>query len=173
MCTSSTNLVPVFLMGTSWFVSTPQLNKSAVLRKAIDYIRYLQQANQKLKQENMALKMVTQKNSKAHDFIPSKFHILPRNVCPLAHPLLLFLLLPAAESLKDLVAMEVDGPNVDVKNELPTPPPSEGGSPDNSPFPHSISDSEPDSPMVEDSKVGRCRVRVFGGEGGQRMSVSY
>lgn len=41
-----------------------QLNKSAVLRKAIDYIRYLQQSNQKLKQENMALKMVTQKNSK-------------------------------------------------------------------------------------------------------------
>lgn len=40
-----------------------QLNKSAVLRKAIDYIRYLQQANQKLKQENMALKMAAQKNS--------------------------------------------------------------------------------------------------------------
>lgn len=41
-----------------------QLNKSAVLRKAIDYIRYLQQSNQKLKQENMALKMSIQKNSK-------------------------------------------------------------------------------------------------------------
>lgn len=40
-----------------------QLNKSAVLRKAIDYIRYLQQSNQKLKQENMALKMAAQKNS--------------------------------------------------------------------------------------------------------------
>lgn len=40
-----------------------QLNKSAVLRKAIDYIRYLQQSNQKLKQENMALKMSVQKNS--------------------------------------------------------------------------------------------------------------
>uniref|UniRef100_A0A4W6DWA7 Sterol regulatory element-binding protein 1 n=1 Tax=Lates calcarifer TaxID=8187 RepID=A0A4W6DWA7_LATCA len=40
-----------------------KLNKSAVLRKAIDYIRYLQQANQKLKQENMALKMAAQKNS--------------------------------------------------------------------------------------------------------------
>uniref|UniRef100_A0A7N6AEX4 Sterol regulatory element-binding protein 1 n=1 Tax=Anabas testudineus TaxID=64144 RepID=A0A7N6AEX4_ANATE len=40
-----------------------KLNKSAVLRKAIDYIRYLQQSNQKLKQENMALKMAAQKNS--------------------------------------------------------------------------------------------------------------
>lgn len=44
-------------------LSTNQLNKSAVLRKAIDYIRYLQQTNQKLKQENMALKMSAQKNS--------------------------------------------------------------------------------------------------------------
>lgn len=42
-----------------------QLNKSAVLRKAIDYIRFLQQANQKLKQENMALKMANQKNSES------------------------------------------------------------------------------------------------------------
>lgn len=40
-----------------------QLNKSAVLRKAIDFIRYLQQSNQKLKQENLALKMAAQKNS--------------------------------------------------------------------------------------------------------------
>lgn len=44
-----------------------QLNKSAVLRKAIDYIRYLQQANQKLKQENLALKMANQKNSESID----------------------------------------------------------------------------------------------------------
>uniref|UniRef100_A0A8D3D041 Sterol regulatory element-binding protein 1 n=1 Tax=Scophthalmus maximus TaxID=52904 RepID=A0A8D3D041_SCOMX len=41
-----------------------KLNKSAVLRKAIDYIRYIQQTNQKLKQENMALKMAAQKNSR-------------------------------------------------------------------------------------------------------------
>lgn len=34
-----------------------QMNKSAILRKAIDYIRYLQTSNVKLKQENMALKM--------------------------------------------------------------------------------------------------------------------
>ncbi|KAM8845495.1 sterol regulatory element-binding protein 1 isoform 3-T3 [Spinachia spinachia] len=92
-----------------------KLNKSAVLKKAIDYIRYLQQTNQKLKQENMAFKMATQKD----------------------------------KSLKDLVAMEVDGPT-DVKNELPTPPASDVGSPTS--FSHCGSDSEPDSPMGEDPK---------------------
>ena len=33
-----------------------QLNKSGVLRKAIEYIRYLQTNNAKLKRENLALK---------------------------------------------------------------------------------------------------------------------
>ncbi|XP_055040364.2 sterol regulatory element-binding protein 1 isoform X1 [Misgurnus anguillicaudatus] len=91
-----------------------KLNKSAVLRKAIDFIRYLQQSNQKLKQENMALKMSVQKN----------------------------------KSLKDLVTMEVD-----VKPEIPTPPASDVGSPQSSgAYSHNGSDSEPDSPMGEDSK---------------------
>ncbi|XP_029584612.1 sterol regulatory element-binding protein 1 isoform X2 [Salmo trutta] len=93
-----------------------QLNKSSILKKAIDYIRYLQQSNQKLKKENMALKMSAQKN----------------------------------KSLKDLVTMEVDGPQTDVKSELPTPPPSDVGSPTS--YSHCGSDSEPDSPMGEDSK---------------------
>ncbi|XP_022529047.2 sterol regulatory element-binding protein 1 isoform X2 [Astyanax mexicanus] len=102
-----------------------KLNKSAVLRKAIDYIRYLQQSNQKLKQENMALKMANQKN----------------------------------KSLKDLVAMEVD-----VKNELPTPPASDAGSPlPSGPFSHCSSDSEPDSPMVDDSKPMTQAERSAGG----------
>ncbi|XP_068192381.1 sterol regulatory element-binding protein 1 isoform X3 [Antennarius striatus] len=92
-----------------------KLNKSAVLRKAIDYIRYLQQTNQKLKQENIALKMTSQKN----------------------------------KSLKDLVAMDVDV-SPDVKHELPTPPASDMGSPTSSS--HCASDSEPDSPMAEDTK---------------------
>ncbi|KAJ8387136.1 hypothetical protein AAFF_G00160760 [Aldrovandia affinis] len=92
-----------------------KLNKSAVLRKAIDYIRFMQQTNQKLKQENMALKMAAQEN----------------------------------KSLKDLVAMEVDG---EVKSELLTPPPSDAGSPHRSPFSHSGSDSEPDSPPGEESQ---------------------
>lgn len=34
-----------------------QLNKSAILRKAIDYIRFLQNSNTKLKQENIALRL--------------------------------------------------------------------------------------------------------------------
>lgn len=42
-----------------------QLNKSAVLRKAIDYIRFLQQSNQKLKQENWSLRAAAQKSSES------------------------------------------------------------------------------------------------------------
>ncbi|XP_076334195.1 sterol regulatory element-binding protein 1-like [Tachypleus tridentatus] len=38
-----------------------KLNKSGILKKAIDYIRFLQNSNAKLKQENMALKMAAQK----------------------------------------------------------------------------------------------------------------
>ncbi|CAL9693396.1 unnamed protein product [Knipowitschia caucasica] len=99
-----------------------KLNKSAVLKKAIDFIRYLQQTNQKLKQENMALKMNAQKN----------------------------------KSLKDIVAMEVD-----VKTELPTPPASDVGSP--SSLSHCASDSEPDSPMGDDTKP---QVEVLGQSAG-------
>ncbi|KAH0632040.1 hypothetical protein JD844_020064 [Phrynosoma platyrhinos] len=40
-----------------------KLNKSAILRKAIDHIRFLKQANQKLKAENVALKMASQNKS--------------------------------------------------------------------------------------------------------------
>lgn len=40
------------------------MHKSGVLRKAIDYIKHLQQVNHKLRQENLALKMGNQKNSK-------------------------------------------------------------------------------------------------------------
>ncbi|XP_064415000.1 sterol regulatory element-binding protein 1 isoform X2 [Latimeria chalumnae] len=106
--------------------SEAKLNKSAVLRKAIDYIRFLQQTNQKLKQENVTLKMVTQKN----------------------------------KSLKDLVAssgINMDVPMEGVKpegmDEL-TPPPSDAGSPShNSPFSLCSSDSEPDSPFCDNTKV--------------------
>lgn len=41
------------------------MHKSGVLRKAIDYIKYLQQVNHKLRQENLALKMASQKNSES------------------------------------------------------------------------------------------------------------
>ncbi|KAJ8363801.1 hypothetical protein SKAU_G00126320 [Synaphobranchus kaupii] len=46
-----------------------KLNKSFVLRKTIDYIRFLQQSNQKLKQENVALKMAAQKNKSLKDLV--------------------------------------------------------------------------------------------------------
>lgn len=39
------------------------MHKSGVLKKAIDYIKYLQQVNHKLRQENLALKVANQKNS--------------------------------------------------------------------------------------------------------------
>lgn len=39
-----------------------KMHKSGVLRKAIDYIKYLQQVNHKLRQENMVLKLANQKN---------------------------------------------------------------------------------------------------------------
>lgn len=51
--------------------------------------------------------------------------------------------------------MEVDG-QADVKSELPTPPASDVGSPTS--FSHCGSDSEPDSPMGEDTKV--CRAHL-------------
>lgn len=49
---------------TVFFTCLPsQMHKSGVLRKAIDYIKYLQQVNHKLRQENMVLKLANQKNS--------------------------------------------------------------------------------------------------------------
>ncbi|XP_045492625.1 sterol regulatory element-binding protein 1 isoform X1 [Colias croceus] len=39
-----------------------KLNKSAILRKTIEYIKYLQNQNARLKQENVALKMACQKS---------------------------------------------------------------------------------------------------------------
>ncbi|XP_060760146.1 sterol regulatory element-binding protein 2 isoform X2 [Neoarius graeffei] len=42
-----------------------KMHKSGILRKAIDYIKYLQQVNQKLRQENLALKMASQKHKSA------------------------------------------------------------------------------------------------------------
>ncbi|XP_034950012.1 sterol regulatory element-binding protein 1 isoform X2 [Chelonus insularis] len=40
-----------------------KLNKSAILRKTIDYIRFLQNSNAKLKAENMSLKMAAQRQN--------------------------------------------------------------------------------------------------------------
>ncbi|XP_074244397.1 sterol regulatory element-binding protein 1 isoform X3 [Saimiri boliviensis] len=114
-----------------------KLNKSAVLRKAIDYIRFLQHSNQKLKQENLSLRTAVHKS----------------------------------KSLKDLVSACGGGENTEVlmegvKTEVEdtlTPPPSDAGSPFQS-SPLSLgsrgsgsggsgSDSEPDSPVFEDSQA--------------------
>nr|XP_048723636.1 sterol regulatory element-binding protein 1 isoform X1 [Caretta caretta] len=108
--------------------SEAKMNKSAILRKAIDYIRFLRQSNQKLKQENVALRMAAQKN----------------------------------KSLKDLVSTcrrKPDMPMEEIKPEMMdmlTPPPSDVGSPSHS-SPLSLSsgsssDSEPDSPLFEETK---------------------
>ncbi|CAH0560495.1 unnamed protein product [Brassicogethes aeneus] len=40
-----------------------KLNKSAILKKTIEYIRFLQNSNSRLKQENMALKMSANRNT--------------------------------------------------------------------------------------------------------------
>lgn len=60
----SPSLLPTPPSGPPEPVSFPQMHKSGVLRKAIDYIKYLQQVNHKLRQENMVLKLASQKSSK-------------------------------------------------------------------------------------------------------------
>uniref|UniRef100_A0A672RV55 Sterol regulatory element-binding protein 1 n=1 Tax=Sinocyclocheilus grahami TaxID=75366 RepID=A0A672RV55_SINGR len=59
-----------------------KLNKSSVLKKAIDYIRYLQQSNQKLKQENMTLKMSIQKNKSLKDLVIMEVDMKPEIPTP-------------------------------------------------------------------------------------------
>ncbi|KAM6407570.1 sterol regulatory element-binding protein 1 [Rhynochetos jubatus] len=113
-----------------------KLNKSAILRKAIEYIRFLQQSNQKLKQENLTLKMAMQKNQSLKDLVAS---------CSGG---------AKAETPMEVVKAEV--------MEMLTPPPSDVGSPSHS-SPLSLSgggsssDSEPDSPLCDHGKVKQER----------------
>uniref|UniRef100_A0ABM5EZL0 Sterol regulatory element-binding protein 1 n=1 Tax=Pogona vitticeps TaxID=103695 RepID=A0ABM5EZL0_9SAUR len=104
-----------------------KLNKSAILRKVIDHIRFLKQANQKLKAENMALKMASQKNTSLKDLVANSAGNTE----------------DTAEGIKLMDAL--------------TPPPSDAGSPSrNSPLSlsgTSGSDSEPESPFCEEAKV--------------------
>ncbi|NWI33671.1 SRBP1 protein, partial [Sula dactylatra] len=111
-----------------------KLNKSAILRKAIEYIRFLQQNNQKLKQENLTLKMAMQKNQSLKDLVAS---------CSRG---------AKAETPMEVVKAEV--------MEMLTPPPSDVGSPSHSSplslsggSSNSSSDSEPDSPLCNHGKV--------------------
>lgn len=111
-------------------ISAGQLNKSSVLRKAIEYIRYLQQSNQKLKQENLVLKMAAQKGHTLKELVD--VGITPMDT------------LEGTPLSSDLKAEPLG---------LPTPPNSDAGSSpnrSNSPF---SSDSEPDSPYYDDSKM--------------------
>ncbi|NXM95258.1 SRBP1 protein, partial [Sylvia borin] len=115
-----------------------KLNKSAILRKAIEYIRFLQQSNQKLKQENLALKMAMQKNQPAKDL---------GTHCSRG---------TKAETPMEVVKAEV--------MEMLTPPPSDVGSPSHSSplslsggSSNSSSDSEPDSPLCAHGKVKQER----------------
>ncbi|XP_055097572.1 sterol regulatory element-binding protein 1 isoform X13 [Symphalangus syndactylus] len=113
-----------------------KLNKSAVLRKAIDYIRFLQHSNQKLKQENLSLRTAVHKSKSLKDLV---------SAC-------------GSGGNTDVL---MEGVKTEVEDTL-TPPPSDAGSPFQS-SPLSLgsrgsgsggsgSDLEPDSPVFEDSK---------------------
>lgn len=108
-----------------------KLNKSAVLRKAIDYIRFLQQSNQKLKQENLSLR-AAQKSKSLKDLVSTYGHGGNTDV-------------------------PMEGMKPEVVDTL-SPPPSDAGSPSQS-SPLSLggrssgSDSEPDSPVFEGLQV--------------------
>ncbi|XP_016051988.1 PREDICTED: sterol regulatory element-binding protein 1 isoform X2 [Miniopterus natalensis] len=114
-----------------------KLNKSAVLRKAIDYIRFLQQSNQKLKQENLSLRTAAHKSKSLKDLVSA-----------------------CGSGGNSDVPMESVKPEV---VDTLSPPPSDAGSPSQS-SPLSLgsrssgsggsgSDSEPDNPVFEDSQV--------------------
>ncbi|NXU45954.1 SRBP1 protein, partial [Drymodes brunneopygia] len=138
-----------------------KLNKSAILRKAIEYIRFLQQSNQKLKQENLALKMAMQKNREW------KGSSWGRGLSSRPSSSRQLTLLPA-EPAKDLGThcsrgAKAEAPMEVVKAEVMemlTPPPSDVGSPSHSSplslsggSSNSSSDSEPDSPLCAHGKV--------------------
>nr|XP_033785246.1 sterol regulatory element-binding protein 2 isoform X2 [Geotrypetes seraphini] len=101
-----------------------KMHKSGVLRKAIDYIKYLQQVNHKLRQENMTLKLTNQKNK-----------------------------LLKGIDLSSLVDTEMDMKMNEFHQNvlIMSPPSSDPGSPAGF-SPYSI-DSEPASPLLEDEKV--------------------
>ncbi|XP_018414098.1 PREDICTED: sterol regulatory element-binding protein 1-like isoform X2 [Nanorana parkeri] len=100
-----------------------KLNKSGILKKAIDYIRYLQQNNIKLKQENILLKMAAQKNSTLKDIVAGTGVNM--------------------EAMKAEMMDVLTPPPSDVGS------PSHTGSP----LSQCSSDSEPDSPFTDEAKV--------------------
>ncbi|XP_069508877.1 sterol regulatory element-binding protein 2 [Ambystoma mexicanum] len=101
-----------------------KMHKSGVLKKAIDYIKYLQQMNSRLRQENMALKLANQKNQ-----------------------------LLKGIDLSSLVDTSMDIKMDDFNHNilLMSPPPSDTGSPGGL-SPYSV-ESEPGSPLLDDEKL--------------------
>lgn len=111
-----------------------KLNKSAILRKAIDYIRFLQNSNTKLKQENMTLKMAAQKQT-LKDLLVSENAV------------------SSEEIFIQECAGEITPPNSDVSSPSLSPPHSDSslpGSPDNT-FSTEIKE-EMDEPMLSVSR---------------------
>ncbi|DBA13646.1 TPA: hypothetical protein GDO54_018666 [Pyxicephalus adspersus] len=100
-----------------------KLNKSAILKKTIDYIRFLQQNNVKLKQENIMLKMAAQKNSSLKDIVAGTGVNM--------------------DSIKAEMMDVLTPPPSDAGS------PSHTGSP----LSQCNSDSEPDSPFTDEAKV--------------------
>ncbi|XP_066120547.1 sterol regulatory element-binding protein 1 isoform X2 [Saccopteryx bilineata] len=129
-----------------------KLNKSAVLRKAIDYIHFLQQSNQKLKQENSSLRSAAPKSRPSVGFARTPALLLSPPVEPPKDPV-------SACGSRGHSDMPMEGVKPEVVDTL-SPPPSDAGSPSQS-SPLSLgsrsggsgSDSEPDSPVFEDSQV--------------------
>lgn len=116
----------------------PQMHKSGVLSKAIDYIKYLKQANHKLRQENLSLKMANQKNSKC----ACKYGRLEQKNS------VDFISLFITESVTLSEDME---PKEEIA--MMSPPASDLGSVS----PHQFSpygvDSEPSSPLIDNDQV--------------------
>lgn len=101
-----------------------KMHKSGVLKKAIDYIKYLQQVNHRLRQENMTLKLSNQKNK-----------------------------ILKGVDLSSLIDTEMEMKLDDFRQNplMMSPPPSDSGSAAEF-SPYSI-DSEPGSPLLDDAKV--------------------
>ncbi|XP_071445598.1 sterol regulatory element-binding protein 1 [Hetaerina americana] len=91
-----------------------KLNKSAILRKAIDYIRFLQNSNNKLKQENMALKMASQKHSLKDLLVP--------DASVLSEPMLTECMGEITPPHSDISSPELSPPHSDDTSSLPPSP---------------------------------------------------
>ncbi|XP_034045677.1 sterol regulatory element-binding protein 2 isoform X2 [Thalassophryne amazonica] len=118
--------------------SDAKMHKSGVLKKAIDYIRYLQQVNHKLRQENLALKATNQKNSMCL-FIEVYVCVGEGDACFNG------LFLAERATLSD----------IELKEEvlLMSPPASDSGSSSPQQFSPYCSDCKPGSPIMDHDQM--------------------